>query len=218
MAYKPAIMNPDVIIDPDGFFKRQVGRANWSGPILIVLTVALIDTIGQVPVSGAFLEITQAGMDSLVNAVQLLSAFFAFAGPFLVWFIYTIIIHVTASFAFGADGDFNELMKLLGWGFIPSILGSLLNMLVAFQVYTNANFPENPQEAQVYIQQLQQQPVFLVSSLVGIAVLLWSAQLWTFAVRRARDLNLRAAAITVAPPVVISLAFRVAGLLRVIQL
>jgi hypothetical protein len=56
------------------------------------------------------------------------------------------------------------------------------------------------------------QPVLMLSSVLGIIFLLWSANIWVFGIRYARGLTLRNAAITVGVPVALYLLSVVSNL------
>ncbi|WP_435194162.1 Yip1 family protein [Natronomonas sp. EA1] len=202
----------DLLFNPDAFFRE---RAENPG---LVPSVALLVLVGLVGVAGT-LPALQATIDALPQEAQafgtislVVGSAFAFLGPFVRWVLYAAAFHVLSSVVYDAErGSFRDLLALVGWGFVPALLAAIVSAVVATVVFSGVTFPSDPQQVAQFSQQLRNRPEFLVASVLGIAFLLWSAFLWTFAVKHVRDLTMREAGVVVGVPVALGLVFRVWG-------
>jgi hypothetical protein len=191
--------------DPDGFFRRD--PKEWSGlaiPALIVLVAGIIGAVSAYLVSLTMLQIFPESLQSASGLVAVIGVVGAIAGIFFAWVAYTIVLHVI-SMIFMGKGTFAGTLAAVGYGFLPTVFGSLID-LVLYSYYL-PTLQVTPVKDVLDIQSatlaLTHSPVFQMVSLVGIIFLLWSANIWVYGLRYARGISLRHAAITVAIPVVV---------------
>lgn len=205
-----------LLTNPDAFFERRRESPSLLGPALVVTLVGLAGVVGSYPVLQATLSALPAEAGPFVTAIQVFSAIFALVATYVVWLLYAVAFHVVGSVAFDASGEFRTTLSFVGWGFVPAVFGAIVGAATNFVVFSGVRFPQDPQAVQSFVQELQSRPAFLVSGLVGLVFLLWSAFLWTFAVRHAESLELREAALTVAGPVALALVLRLNGVFGVV--
>ncbi|WP_255152488.1 YIP1 family protein [Halorarius halobius] len=201
----------DVLFNPDEFFERRSSEPGLVPPVGIMLVIGLVGAVGAVPsIQATFAALPEeAQAFSVVGYVA--AAVGAFVGPFVRWLLFAGAFYVISAVLYDPEGSFRDLFALVGWGFIPAIFGAVVSAVVAFVVFSGVTFPSDPQQIQAFVRELQNRPEFLVAALLGVVFLLWSALLWTFAVRHARGLEVREAAITVAVPVVVAALWRLNG-------
>ncbi len=205
-----------LLTNPDTFFAERAEGASLVGPALVVLLVAAIGAIGSYPVLRATVGALPPEAGPFVTVVQAIGAVFGVVITFVVWALYALAFHLVASLAFDGEGSFRDTLAAVGWGFVPAVFGSIAGAVVNFLVFSDVRFPTDPARIGPFVQELRARPEFLVAGLLGIAFLLWSAFLWTFAVRHAERLDLREAALTVAGPVAVALLFRLDGVSGVV--
>ena len=196
----------------------RAALADWPRHVVAVVLVAGIASIVASIPSIQFTSALFSGMQGgeMVATFTWVGAIVGgLLGPFVRWLLYGVAFFVVSAVAFDPDGSAGDLFALTGWGFVPTIPAAIVNGVAAYLVFGGRQVPQNmsPQEVVQYSQSLQNDPVLVVSSVVGIAFLLWGAFLWTFAVKHARDLPLRESAITVAVPVAFAILLRLPGLL-----
>jgi len=199
----------DVLTDPRGFFRARSGSAGWLYPSLIVSVVALIG------VAGTFLGGQQltGQFGALAGAFQAISAIVGFVTAFVVWALYAGIFYAISA-VFDGEGSFGELMKFVGWGYLPAIVSSAFSTVASAIVLQNTEVPTNdPQAAFEASQAIQSSPLIVASTVVGIVVTLYQGFIWSYAVQVARDLDRRQALITVGIPVGFSVLLSLPGLL-----
>ncbi|MFC4357477.1 Yip1 family protein [Halobium salinum] len=201
-----------LLTNPDEFFERRAANPGYLRPALVVLAVAVVSVVGGIPVIRGTLSAVPESAGAFVTIIQVVSAAAGVVATFLRWVVYAAVFYGVAKVAFDGDGGFGETLALVGWGFVPALFEAVVSAVVNFSVFGGVEFPQDPQQIAAFTRRLQSDPAFLVAGLLGIVFLLWSAFLWTFAVRHAQRLDLRAAAITVAVPTVFGLLLRVWGI------
>lgn len=205
-----------LLTNPDAFFAERRETPSFRGPVLVVLLVALVGVIGSIPVLRATLSALPPEAEGFVTVVQVVGGVAGIVVTFVVWVLYAVAFHVVGSVVFDASGEFRDTVALVGWGFVPAVFGAAVGSVASFVVFSGVQFPQDPQRIQAFLAELQSRPALVVAGLVGIVFLLWSAFLWTFAVRHAESLTMRDAALTVAGPVAVALLVRLNGVFGVV--
>lgn len=204
-----------LLVEPDGFLRRRADEPSLAGPAAVVLLVAAIGAVGALPVLGATTAAMPEAAGPFVPVVAAVGVVGGVVGAFVAWGLFAGAFHAVSAVAFGATGRFRTTLALVGWGFVPRVPEAAVGSLVAYLVFGGARLPSDPQRLQATLRALRADPLFVVAGVLGVAFLAWSALLWTFAVRHARDLSLREAGLTVAGPVAVALAVDLLGLLGV---
>jgi hypothetical protein len=191
--------------DPDGFFRKD--PKEWSGlalPALIVLVAGIIGAVSAYLVSMKLLQIFPESLQSATGLVAVVGVVGAILGIFFSWVAYTIVLHVI-SMIFMGKGTFAGTLAAVGYGFLPTVIGSLIDLLLfAYYLPTLQVAPVTDiLDIQSATLALTHSPVFQMVSLIGIIFLLWSANIWVYGLRYARGISLRHAAISVAIPVIV---------------
>jgi hypothetical protein len=194
--------------DPDGFFRRD--PAEWSGlrvPAAIVLVSGIFAALSGYLVTRLISGLFPAGMEEVSAIAPLMGiagAGGAFLGSLLMWGVYAAVFFVI-SMVFMGKGTFTRTLAAVGYGFLPTAIGGLISVILLW--YYLPGIQVAPVRDILDIQQatliITQAPVFRMISILGIIFLIWSASIWTFALRSSRELTLKNAAITVGVPVLI---------------
>lgn len=204
-----------LLTDPDAFFRRRADDPSFAGPVAVVLVVAGLGAVGALPVMRATTATMPAEADPFVSVVAAVGVLGGVVGVFVTWALFALAFHVVSAIAFGASGSFRTTLALTGWGLVPRIPEAAIAGAVAHLVFADVRFPSDPQQLSGTVRALRSDPLFVVAGVLGIAFLAWSALLWTFAMRRGRNLTLRQATLTVAGPVALALVVDLLGLLGV---
>ncbi len=189
----------NVLTNPDQFFAELSERAtNMKIPLLIVLVAAIISAISAammlIMIAPTFPEEAAAisGMFPAIGAITGLLTLF------IMWLLYTGVFYVISIF-FGGEGSFKRCLEFVGYGFIPIIVSSLIGLVIVLTMPPAIDFSSI--DPKFIEQTLMQDPSMQVSAIIGILLMLWSANIWIFAVKHARNLSARNALITVGVPV-----------------
>ncbi|WP_254524130.1 YIP1 family protein [Natrinema caseinilyticum] len=214
-----------ILSDPNEFFRRRVSKPGILVPLLIVILTAVVAGVGAIPgaeLTAQFVSDSAQAQGGEINestaeTVGAVSAFFGIAAAFgivlIAWILYSVVFYLIARFAFDGTGSLKHTVSFTGWGFVPLLVEKIVGAVAAYYVFSGASLPESSQAAQDSFQELQNDPVFLVSGILGLALLLWSSAIWTAAMEQLHDLSRRDAMLTVGITVAIPFLSRVVGLL-----
>jgi len=196
--------------DPDGFFRRD--PKEWSGlavPAAVVIVSGIIAALSGYLIGGVMAGLYPAGVEGLSDIAPFMgwiTAGSSFIGAFFGWLLFTAVFYVI-SLVFMGKGTFTRTLAAVGYGFIPTIIGNLISLLLYW--YYLPGIQVTPVRDVLDIQSatlaLTHSTVFLVTGVIGIIFLAWSASIWIFALRYSRELTPKNAAITVGIPVLISI-------------
>ena len=202
-----------VLTAPRQFFAEEAESPSALYPAAIVASLAVLGLIQQAvafsQVSGAF----TGEFAEILLVVQAVVAVFTGALPFIVWLLYAVAFFVVSLF-FDGEGSFRDVALLSAWGFLPRIAESVVGIAATVVAYQGQEVPpiEDPEAFTEFTAELASHPANVAASVVGLALLLWSAYVWVAAVQESRHLDRREATITVAVPVAVAVLFRLAGL------
>lgn len=199
-----------VLTDPNGFFKKRINEEiEWKNPLIIMILMAIVGAIAtyntmmstlQSVMSLDFLE----GAGKIIIIIVLIIV--SIIGVVFSWLLYTVVFYVI-SILFSGEGDFKRLMEFVSYGFIPSIISSMISAYYTSKVFSNIDFTSiDPQAIQDII---LSDPTMKIASALGIIFTLWSANIWLFGVKHARNLTLKNAIITVGVPIGLSLLYTI---------
>jgi len=196
----------DVLSSPDEFFRRQASDPGFRGPVVVVLLAGISAALSGGVTASLVTKAMPSNASFVGSIVLVTSTVGALVVIFALWLVYAVVLYAI-SIAFDGEGGFTDTFKLVGWGYVPSILGGVVSAVAMYTVVQGVTPPHDPQSIQPFVQQLRSRPAFQVASLLGVVFTLWQGFIWTFAIKHARRLGLREAAITVAIPVGLSVVW-----------
>src|SRR5512136_2157639 len=179
----------NILIHPNAFFQDALTeKESLKIPGLIVLILGIISAVSAYLIGSLTAKMIAGiipGMESIVAISTILGALF---GVFLFWVIWTGVFYVISSF-FKGKGSFKRSLEFVGYGYLPEILGVILNVIVALQYVPRIIVPRitssAAQDPQVIIdatKALMHDPamreMIQITSLISIVFLLWSANIW----------------------------------------
>lgn len=200
----------DLLIRPDIYFSDLVkSEVSLKAALLVVLAGAVLAAISAYMVSSLTGQMFSQVMEGMGGFILIMGALGGFVMFFIIWVIYAGVIH-GISMAFKGTGTFKRTLQVIGLGALPQVFGSVVTVLLALYYLPQVHVPRitsitDPQVLQAAVQQLMNDPAMkqftLVSTVIGVLFLLWSANIWVFGVRHGRGIPLRHAFITVGIPV-----------------
>jgi hypothetical protein len=213
-----------ILINPGAFFAELKGEEeeNLKWPLLIVL-------LGGIAAAGygyLFGEVTAKMMEGALPGIGALvtisSAIGALIGVFIFWLIWTVVVFAI-SMAFKGQGSFKRTLQVIGYGYLPQVIGSIITVIVAFEYiprivvpYVTAAMMQDPVAMQGVTTALMHDPAMLemtqITSIIAMVFLLWSANIWIFGLQKARSLSPMNAALCVGIPVIAYILFMIYNL------
>jgi hypothetical protein len=208
----------DILIRPGAFFQDAIAeKESLRIPGFIVLTLGIVSAVYAYLIgglTGKMMTGLMPGMESIIAISTILGALF---GIFVFWGIWTGVFYLMSSL-FKGKGTFKRSLEFIGYGYLPQIFGATLTLIIAIQYIPRVIVPEiasaasqDPQQIQEAVKALMHDPAMMemtqIISLISIVFLLWSANIWIFGLRNARQLSERDSALCVGIPVVVYILY-----------
>lgn len=213
---KPAF---DLLFSPGRFFAAMEGREpGLLVPGLIAVAGASVSALAAYAMSPLYREMfTPAGAgEEMGMIIGVVGAVAAFAFFILVWWILMACAFHAVSIPLGGKGRFSGTLAATGYGLVPVVVGMAISSAVLLATLPSVAVPavrnvRDPAIVQEAIAELQRDPAMqqytLVSTVISLLFLAWSANIWIFGMEHARGLGTRNAIITVLVPVGIMAAY-----------
>lgn len=210
----------NLLFDPNSFFREKSrNNVDFKYPVLIILVIAIFAIGSSFLVMNKFKELLPSDIDSstsvTVMSIGVVGGIIGgFIGVFLNWFILAGILY-SISYIFYSKGSFKRTLEFVGYGYVPKIFSSLINVFVMYKLTASVDF--SSQDSQLITQNITQMfsnnPVYYISQIIGILCLSLSAYIWVFALLHARNMSIKNAALTVGIPLGLSIAYQIYSLL-----
>ncbi len=196
-----------VLFDPGRFFENRMrGEPSLKVPALIALVIGVIGAVSVALAANIFVGILPAEAQAIGVLMVGVAAVVAVIGGFLMWIIYGVIFYVI-SMAFKGEGSLARTLEVTGYGLLPQIFSGIIGAILSYQIIANLTLPvaRTPEEITAVTENLAQimatDPLAQIAGVVTILFLVWSANIWIFGMKHARNLSTRNAALTVGIPV-----------------
>lgn len=203
----------DILIRPGQFFTGlDTEKESFTLPLIILLAGGIAAAGYGYLIGGVTGQMMAGAMPGLDTIVIFSSAIGALVGVFIFWIIWTAIIY-GLSMVFKGTGSFSGTLKVIGYGYLPQVIGTVITLIAAFEYVPKIVVPkitsammQDPAAMQQVTTALMKDPAMVeltqISTLVTIVFLLWSANIWIFGLQHARKLSPRDAALCVGIPVI----------------
>ena len=208
----------DILIRPRAFFQNAIAeKESLKIPGFIVLVLGIVSAVYAYLIGGITGKMMAGlipGMESIIAISTIIGALF---GIFIFWGIWSGVFYLISSL-FKGKGTFKRSLEFIGYGYLPQIFGGLLTMIIAILYIPKVIVPEipagagqDPQLIQEAVKALMHDPSMMemtqIISIISIIFLLWSANIWIFGMKNARQLSERDAALCVGIPVVVYILY-----------
>jgi hypothetical protein len=205
----------EVLTNPNRFFEaRMEEEESLKIPVLIILISGIIGGISAFLSSGIMMEAMSKTLppeaQGFMSFMPIGTAIGAVIASFIIWLIIAAIFFGISSI-FKGEGKFKRTLEFVGYGYIPTIIGGLISAVLVYNFVSTVQIPTitDPTKIKEVITPLMKSPMMLLSSAIGILFMLWSANIWVFGLKHARNLSTKNALITVAIPVAAYILFSV---------
>jgi hypothetical protein len=203
----------DILIRPDAFFRDMIAKKeDLKFPFLIVLAGSLVAAVYGYLIGGLTAKMMSSAMPGIDTIITLSSVLGALIGTFIFWIIWAGLIY-GLTYVFKGQGSFRRVLEVVGYGYLPQIFGSVITLVAAIEYIPRITVPtitsaglQDPVVMEQTMKAFTHDPAMMeltqISSLVAIVFLLWSANIWIFGIKHARNVSPRDAALCVGIPVI----------------
>jgi hypothetical protein len=190
-----------LLIDPDTFFERHHSDPGLAGPVATVTAAALATTLSIAVVLARFSAAMSNPDRPLVLFGFGVGLLMAFLTIYLGWVGVAALAYGLLTRVPGTDPpEFRTLFRVLGWGYLPSIVSGLVSALAAAVVYGSLPVPSDPSALSAMVAGVADSPVFTVSTTAVVACSLWQGGLWAIAIRHTAAIPIGRAGLVSAVP------------------
>lgn len=204
----------EVLVNPDAFFSSVLAeKESLKTPALIVLAGGIVAAVYGYLIGGLSAKMMADVMPGMDAIIYLSATLGALIGTFIFWLILAGIFYGISAVLKGS-GSFNRVLEIVGYGYLPQIIGTLITLIAAVMYIPRITVPalskaalEDPAMMQEATKAFMHDPAMMeltqITTLVSIVFMLWSAHIWIFGMKHARGLSPRDAAICVGVPIVL---------------
>jgi len=206
----------EVLTNPNKFFEaRMKGEESLKIPVLIISISGLIAGISAFLITGMTMGLLREALPpEAMGIASTIGGIVAFIGAvvvsFVIWVVFAAIFFGISSI-FKGEGKFKRTLEFVGYGYIPMIFSGIISAVLIYNFVSTAQIPvvTDPAKTAEALEPLLKSPTMLLSSVIGILFMLWSANIWVFGLKHARNLSTKNAVITVAIPMAAYILFSV---------
>ncbi|MGD9779454.1 YIP1 family protein [Methanomethylovorans sp.] len=204
-----------VLTNPREFFENKIKEdPDFKQPLMIIGAMAVISAISAYIIASKLIGNLPSDMASVAQIGAAIGAIFAIISVFIMWLVYSGIFY-GISLVLSGQGTFKRVCEFVAYGFLPSILGSVLSLVLTSKAYSSLDL--SVQDPALLEKAMFSDPYIMASTVIGILLTLWSANIWVFAMMHARNLTVKNALITVGVPIGLYLIYMIYTLLQALS-
>jgi len=213
-----------LITDPNAFFEELKQKdIRIKIPLLnIVLPLAVLLSVYQYFLMNKLSQAFPRELAQFFLVGAYIGIIGSFIGIFAVWLIVAVIMHGISSF-FDGKGSFRRTFEFTGYGFLPSLIGSAITVPLSLNYISKAEMPkisiaqlQNPDIIKTVMLSIIPKSLIYSNLIINLAITAWSLTIWTFAIKHAREIELREAFITALIPTVLFGIYQLWNLLKIL--
>lgn len=184
----------------------------WPG--LIITIIAICSGIMGYQMGELTGRLFSHMMEGMGTITAVFGAGGAFVSTFLMWIIAAVIFFIIQRLLKGT-GSFTLVTEITGYGMFPMIISAIAGILLAMHYLPLADVTpvigSDPEKINAAVQSLMTDPALhqltLISAILGIILMIWSANIWAFGLETCCGLDSRKALIAVGIPVLIYIIY-----------
>ncbi len=199
----------EILTNPNKFFDaKKEEEVGLKIPAFIVLIIGIISGIGAYFMGRLTAEMLRGTVppeaQAFLSFIPISSAIAAVIVSFILWVVFTAIFF-GISCIFKGEGNFKRTLEFVGYGYIPMIISGIISAIFLYYIVSTAQIPvvTDPAKMAEALEPLLKSPMVQLSYAISILFMLWSANIWVFGLKHARNLSTKNALITVAVPVAV---------------
>jgi hypothetical protein len=207
------------LINPNAFFQERIKEPeSLKIPALIVLISAIVGAAAAYLMVAPTVKLMGSMVAGMEIVIILAAVIATFVITFVSWLVFAGIFFILSTI-FKGKGTFNRTLEIVGYGFLPQVMGGIITVIVALEYIPNVivqSIPAGTTDSQVILAattSLMRDPAMMaftqITTLISIVFLLWSANIWIFGLQHSRLLSVRDAALCVGVPVVLYILYTI---------
>ncbi|MEA1895037.1 MAG: Yip1 family protein [Euryarchaeota archaeon] len=136
----------NVLINPDRFFAELSQRdVNLRTPFVIVMITAIVGAICAMMTYRVMMSSYPAEIAAVLSALSIFNTISSLIMPFILWILYTVVFYAV-SMLFKGEGSLERVFEFVGYGFVPTIIASVVGLATTAIMAPALGFPlDNPE-------------------------------------------------------------------------
>ena len=202
----------EILLRPEVYFRSySLEEKGWKFPLLVVLCIGILAGIAGWLTSSMVLPLLPPEARSMGPLLGIIGFMGAILVIFISWMIYALVFYIL-SYILKGTGSFKETLAVVGIGYLPQVFGTLLTtiIMVVYLPTIRITSLAGIEDA------MRSSPMVMMSGILGLIFLLWSANIWIFGIAKVRSLEKKQAILVVGLPVLISLIYTLATTIGVL--
>jgi len=212
-----------LVTNPDRFFEELKQREiKIRVPLLIVLAIAVITSAYQYLLMSKLTQAFPAELAKFLMIGAYIGIIGSFIGMFAVWLINAAIMHVISAL-FGGRGSFRRTFEFVGYGFLPSLIGSIITVSISAYFISQAHIPvidvgqlQDKEVMKVLMLSILPKDLIYSNLMINAAVTVWSLTIWTFAIKHAREIPTKKAFVSALIPTAVFGIYQIYSVIKLL--
>lgn len=191
-----------ILFNPEWFFSEKLKeKISLKIPFFVLLIYGIFGTASMVLLSNKITASLPSNLGQIMFVGVAVGAIGSLIGVYLIWLILAGVFHLISNL-FCSEGTFKRTFEFVGYGFLPLIFSSMINLGALYTILPSLDFSFNdPSLIQQNANQMLFNPIFQASQVAGILFSIWSAYIWIFAIKNALKITTKNALIVVGVPI-----------------
>lgn len=210
------------VTNPGDFFvKIWEKEPSLLIPALILAVGGLCTAISAYQMTGIMGDLFSGMSGAITTVMMVVAGISGFISLYIMWLVLGVIMYLIARHL-RSGYSFTRVLQICGYGMIPLIIASCITMITgfyliplveigSFHLTTMTNAPEIQSIVEKATENMLKDPAFmqysLLTSLITLICLLWSANQWIFGLQAGKSLSVKQAVICGGVPAVLYALF-----------
>lgn len=187
-----------ILFNPEWFFSEKLKeKVSLKIPFFVLLIYGIFGVASSVLMLNKITASLPSNVGQFMFVGVVIGAITGLIGVYLYWLILAGVFYFISSL-FNSEGTFKRTFEFVGYGFLPLIFASMIDLGAIYTVLPSLDPSLNVVDI---VKQMIANPITQVSQAARILLVIWSAYIWTFAVKNAMNITTKNALIVVGIPV-----------------
>lgn len=184
-----------ILFNPEGFFNDILKeKVRLKIPFFVILIYGIFGVASSMLMINKIILSLPPDASQYMFVGVVIGAITGLIGVYLYWLILAGVFYLVASL-FNSEGTFRRTFEFVGYGFLPLIFASMIDLGALYTVLPTLDLSLNGN-----INQIMTNPILQASQVMRILFVIWSAYIWVFAIKNAMNITTRNALIVVGIP------------------
>lgn len=196
----------EVLNNPNGFFEKKIkDRIDLKPPYAIIGTLSFLILANAVVLTQKLMGNLLEDIPTIAQLIVITFGLISVIASGVVGWLITSGLFYTLSVLLAGKGYFSRVLEFIAYGFLPLVLSSAISLVLMTVMCLFTDFAMNDPLA--IEQAMLKSPYMIASNAISIIMVLWSANIWVFAMIHSRNLTTKKAMITVGIPMGLYLVY-----------